>query len=216
MTYYCALIAISIYYLVVSCYPVLPWTACQDTDQSDKICIPSSENKSDYVQCHERTCYTSNTTGVNGTICGQAGLDINQMNWSTIDQAGFDIDQMNWTVKNDSLCVQAGTNIIELNWNTNTSLTTVSSAEQYFYNGVLKLKSDISSGLGLPDPALAGCLAVCWILLYLTLRKVEIFEANIFLLIETIILILISFKYLGRDRAAVARWPTSRPCSPTW
>ena len=29
-TYYCSLIALSIYYLVVSCYPVLPWTVCHD------------------------------------------------------------------------------------------------------------------------------------------------------------------------------------------
>ena len=36
---------------------------------------------------------------------------------------------------------------------------------------VLKEKSDISDGLGLPDPTLAGCLAVCWLLLYLTLRS---------------------------------------------
>ena len=47
----------------------------------------------------------------------------------------------------------------------------MSSAEQYFRAGVLKEKSDISQGLGLPDPTLAGCLAVCWLLLYLTLRK---------------------------------------------
>ena len=36
---------------------------------------------------------------------------------------------------------------------------------------MLKEKTDIRLGLGLPDPALAGCLAVCWLLLYLTLRK---------------------------------------------
>ena len=36
---------------------------------------------------------------------------------------------------------------------------------------MLKEKSDISDGLGLPDPTLAGCLAVCWLLLYLTLRS---------------------------------------------
>ena len=27
-TYYCSLIALAIYYLVVSCYPTLPWTVC--------------------------------------------------------------------------------------------------------------------------------------------------------------------------------------------
>lgn len=38
---------------------------------------------------------------------------------------------------------------------------------------VLKEKTDISDGLGLPDPTLAGCLAVCWLLLYLTLRSAD-------------------------------------------
>ena len=52
-----------------------------------------------------------------------------------------------------------------------TNVSIMSSAEQYFRAGVLKEKSDISAGLGLPDPTLAGCLAVCWLLLYLTLRN---------------------------------------------
>ena len=51
-----------------------------------------------------------------------------------------------------------------------TNVSIMSSAEQYFRAGVLKEKSDISAGLGLPDPTLAGCLAVCWLLLYLTLK----------------------------------------------
>ena len=38
---------------------------------------------------------------------------------------------------------------------------------------MLKEKTDISDGLGLPDPTLAGCLAVCWLLLYLTLRSAD-------------------------------------------
>ena len=36
-TYYCSLIALSIYYLVVSCYPVLPWTVCHDHLQASQI-----------------------------------------------------------------------------------------------------------------------------------------------------------------------------------
>ena len=31
--------------------------------------------------------------------------------------------------------------------------------------------SDISDGIGLPDPELAGCLLLCWFFIYLTLRK---------------------------------------------
>ena len=67
------------------------------------------------------------------------------------------------------------------------NVSIMSSAEQYFRAGVLKVntstyvkivmlmfilqeKTDISAGLGLPDPTLAGCLAVCWLLLYLTLK----------------------------------------------
>ena len=65
-TYYCSLIALSIYYLVVSCYPVLPWTVCHDHLQgaeqgaeqgATNICIPSGANMSDYV-----TCYHPNQT----------------------------------------------------------------------------------------------------------------------------------------------------------
>ena len=68
------------------------------------------------------------------------------------------------------------------------NVSIMSSAEQYFRAGVLKVntstyvkivmlmfilqeKTDISAGLGLPDPTLAGCLAVCWLLLYLTLKE---------------------------------------------
>merc|ERR1719260_424011 len=50
------------------------------------------------------------------------------------------------------------------------NVTAVSSAEQYFRVGVLKEDTDLSSGLGWPDPTLTGCLAVCWLLLYLSLK----------------------------------------------
>merc|ERR1711892_1095184 len=52
-----------------------------------------------------------------------------------------------------------------------TNVSIISSAEQFFMFGVLKAKSDVSEGLGLPDPILAGCLAVCWLLIYLSLRN---------------------------------------------
>ena len=50
--------------------------------------------------------------------------------------------------------------------------TIMTSAEQFFTYGVLKQRvdPDISSGLGLPDPTLLGCLAITWVLLYLSLR----------------------------------------------
>jgi len=130
-TYYCSLIALSIYYLVVSCYPILPWTEChQALEDSDKVCIPSGANTSEYI-----TCYPSNETLLNSTIC-----------------------------------VKSSTSLSEINEETR-NFTIISSAEQYFRAGVLKEKTDISLGLGLPDPTLAGCLAVCWLLLYMTLRK---------------------------------------------
>ena len=119
-TYYCSLIALSIYYLVVSCYPVLPWTVCHESLQSNQsICIPSSGNKSSYVECHH-----PNTTNLNTTLCVQAGTELDQLDQFT------------------------------------TNVSIISSAEQYFTAGVLKEKTDISDGLGLPDPTLAGCLAV--------------------------------------------------------
>ena len=130
-TYYCSLIALSIYYLVVSCYPVLPWTVCHDHLQQDSqtICIPSGANMTEYVHC-----YHPNETNFNQTLCVDAGTELDQV---TSDMANVSI---------------------------------MSSAEQYFRAGVLKEKTDISAGLGLPDPTLAGCLAVCWLLLYLTLK----------------------------------------------
>lgn len=133
-TYYCSLIALSIYYLVVSCYPVLPWTVCHDhlqsEDVSSPICIPSGANISEFI-----TCYHPNITELNSTRCVSAARELDTLTEETAN------------------------------------VSIISSAEQYFRVGVLKEKTDISQGLGLPDPTLAGCLAVCWLLLYLTLRK---------------------------------------------
>merc|ERR1719153_119868 len=130
-TYYCSLIALAIYYLVVSCYPVLPWTVChKDLSDLASVCIPSGANMSDYVTCHQ-----PNMTGLETTVCVSASLSS-----PAVDQSSRNV-------------------------------SIISSAEQYFRAGVLKEKQDISEGLGLPDPTLAGCLAVCWLLLYLTLRK---------------------------------------------
>merc|ERR1719187_390183 len=41
-TYYCSLICLSIYYLVVSASPTLPWTICHDSlAEPGRLCIPS-------------------------------------------------------------------------------------------------------------------------------------------------------------------------------
>ena len=130
-TYYCSLIGLSIYYLGMSCYPILPWTLCSETlGEPEQICIPSGGNKSEFVDC-----FGANDTVLNSTICVKAPGNVE--------------------------------NITEMT----TNVTVISSAEQFFRFGVLKEKSDISDGLGLPDPPLAGCLAVCWLLIYLSLRK---------------------------------------------
>ena len=87
-TYYCSLIALAIYYLVVSCYPVLPWTVChQDLSDQASVCIPSGANMSDYV-----TCYQPNTTGLGEIVCVSAslsspGVDHNSGNVSIISSA---------------------------------------------------------------------------------------------------------------------------------
>ena len=87
----------------------------------------------------------------------------------------------NITDLNSTRCVSAAVEADALTEDT-TNVTIISSAEQYFRAGVLKEKTDISEGLGLPDPTLAGCLAVCWLLLYLTLRwgvSIKYLEANL-------------------------------------
>jgi len=76
----------------------------------------------------------------------------------------------NETDFNSTICVEAGT-IKEDITTLTPNVSVISSAEQFFRFGVLKEKKDISEGLGLPDPPLAGCLAVCWLLIYLSLRK---------------------------------------------
>jgi len=71
--------------------------------------------------------------------------------------------------KNTTFCVPSGHNISQLNIPANT--TAVASTEQYFKRAVLKENADLTEGIGLPDPALLGCLLLCWVLVFLTLRK---------------------------------------------
>jgi len=81
-----------------------------------------------------------------------------------------------WTVCHPDLaeamtvCLPSSHNRSELNI-TNENMTVVASSEQFFRRGVLKEVADIPNGIGMPDPALTGCLFLCWIMIYLTLRK---------------------------------------------
>ena len=78
-----------------------------------------------------------------------------------------------WTVchpylsQEDLFCITSSMNSSD---NIN-NRTVISAAEQYFKQGVLKAKDDISDGIGTPDLELAACLAGCWVLLFLTLWK---------------------------------------------
>lgn len=81
-----------------------------------------------------------------------------------------------WTVCHPDLaeamtvCLPSSHNKSELNI-TDENITVVASSEQYFRRGVLKEIPDISNGIGLPDPALTGCLVLCWLMIFITLRK---------------------------------------------
>ena len=104
-SYYCELIAVSIYYLVVSCSTTLPWSIChEELAQPNKYCLPSNSN----------------------------------------------ISSLNSTLENKTM---------------------IASSEQYFRVGVLKENSDMSQGIGYPDPALTGCLVLCWVLIFGSLYK---------------------------------------------
>ena len=47
----------------------------------------------------------------------------------------------------------------------------ISPAEQFFSYEVLKVKESIGDGIGLPDAALVGCLALCYAILFLSMYK---------------------------------------------
>ena len=84
-----------------------------------------------------------------------------------------------WTVcdpdisLNNTVCVGAGMNATEvlLNGSYSNETHVISSAEQYYHHSVLKEIDDISYGIGMPDLKLTGCLAVCYLVLFLTLWK---------------------------------------------
>eukprot|EP00088_Acartia_fossae_P026331 TRINITY_DN27144_c1_g1_i9.p1 TRINITY_DN27144_c1_g1~~TRINITY_DN27144_c1_g1_i9.p1 ORF type:complete len:677 (-),score=225.64 TRINITY_DN27144_c1_g1_i9:321-2351(-) len=84
-----------------------------------------------------------------------------------------------WTVchpelaENSTICLPSSHNKSELNltMESGENMTVVASTEQFFRRGVLKEVADISNGIGMPDPALVGCLVLCWLMIYLTLRK---------------------------------------------
>lgn len=81
-----------------------------------------------------------------------------------------------WTVchpqlhQNGTFCFPSNGNKSDLPRN-GSNITVIASSEQYFKAGVLKENSDITDGIGLPDPALAACLAACWFFLFMTLYR---------------------------------------------
>ena len=79
-----------------------------------------------------------------------------------------------WTVCDSSIHLDNGTVCIDANLNASmvpNGTKKVGSAEQYFLRNVLKEIDDISDGIGMPDWKLTICLAVCYLLLFLTLWK---------------------------------------------
>jgi len=64
-------------------------------------------------------------------------------------------------------CVPSNANKTEFSGLNNT----VASSEQYFTRGVLKAAADLSEGVGLPDPALAGCLLATWTFIFISLAR---------------------------------------------
>ena len=82
-----------------------------------------------------------------------------------------------WTVcdasveLNNTVCIASGENATEVLTNYSAGTQVIGSAEQYFLYSVLKEKENITDGIGLPDLRLTGCLAVCYLVLFLTLWK---------------------------------------------
>jgi len=78
-----------------------------------------------------------------------------------------------WTLCHEDLqqpnktCVPSNGNKTDFVGLTNT----VSSSEQYFYAGVLRAKSDLSDGIGLPDPYLSSCLLLTWAIIFISLSR---------------------------------------------
>jgi len=74
----------------------------------------------------------------------------------------------------NTLCVNTGENatakLLELELDPNETQV-IGSAELYYHHSVLKEIDDITDGIGMPDLKLTGCLAVCYIVLFLTLWK---------------------------------------------
>ena len=83
--------ALSIYYLVVSCYPVLPWTECHDNLQTNEsvICIPSGANVTDY-----RQCFFPNETSYNQTVCVRTGTELDQVRNFLFDYQKYFIQEI--------------------------------------------------------------------------------------------------------------------------
>ena len=160
VSYYCVLIALSIYYLVASCQATLPWTVCWEELKVGGICS---------LHGTQHIC-TQNYFQQNNTLCMEGGL---ARNVSNAPSAGtVDVERINLVrcqFRNiyhyHSVCHNS------LTYDLHSIQTIISSAEQYFKSSVLKENPDISNGIGMPDVKLVGSLAACWVLLFLTLWK---------------------------------------------
>ena len=160
VSYYCVLIALSIYYLVASCQATLPWTVCWEELKVGGICS---------LHGTQHIC-TQNYFQQNNTLCMEGGLARNVSNATSVGTV--DVERINLVrcqFRNiyhyHSVCHNS------LTYDLHSIQTIISSAEQYFKSSVLKENPDISNGIGMPDIKLVGSLAACWILLFLTLWK---------------------------------------------
>ena len=70
-------------------------------------------------------------------------------------------DQNNTTIDQDTQSVNENMEKVRI----------ISPAEQYFVHYVLKMKSDISDGIGTPDIRLLACLAFCYTFLFFSMCK---------------------------------------------
>lgn len=93
--------------------------------------------------------------------------------------------ELPWTLCDDELtpngtmCIPSGSNTSSVfqdlvdqgKYGADTKLETISAAEQYFRVYVLHEKKSIEDGLGYPDYKLVICLAICYLMVFLTLWK---------------------------------------------
>ena len=83
VSYYCVLIALSIYYLVASCQATLPWTVCWEELKVGGICS---------LHGTQHIC-TQNYFQQNNTLCMEGGLARNVSNATSVGTV--DVERIN-------------------------------------------------------------------------------------------------------------------------